>query len=145
MLKKSQLYKTLVFSLLLSISALTLSAPAQDYQPLIRKNIKIPMSDGTQLAANLAVPNKTGRFPAVVVRTPYGKDNGEDDFGEFWTKNGYAFIIQDCRGTGNSKGNWYPAVNEKNDGLDTQKWVASQPWSNAKIATAGGSYLGYTQ
>jgi hypothetical protein len=38
-----------------------------------------------------------------------------------------------------------PGASEKNDGIDTREWILDQPWSNGKIGTFGGSYLGFTQ
>ena len=63
----------------------------------------------------------------------------------FITSEGYAFVVQDCRGTGFSGGEWDPGVNEIRDGVDTHNWVLTQPWCNGKIGTGGGSYVGYTQ
>jgi putative CocE/NonD family hydrolase len=105
----------------------------------------IPMSDGTNLAANISKPRTEGKFPVILIRTPYGKDNREDDHGAYWAEKGYVFIIQDCRGTNKSEGEWNPGFNEYQDGFDTRKWIVIQEWSNGKIGTSGGSYLGYTQ
>ena len=110
-----------------------------------RKNVMIPMRDGVELAANIALPDSEGEFPVIIVRTPYGKGNGEDDNGVYHAARGYAFVIQDCRGTGKSGGEWHPGVHERVDGLDTHEWVLAQPWCNGTIGTTGGSYLGYTQ
>jgi len=110
-----------------------------------KKDVKIPMSDGVNLAANISLPDNSKKNPVILVRTPYGKDNGEDGWGAYWAKNGFAFVIQDCRGTGNSEGEWYPALNEKKDGIDTRSWILQQPWCDGNIGTTGGSYLGYTQ
>ncbi|MHC5061477.1 MAG: CocE/NonD family hydrolase [Planctomycetota bacterium] len=109
------------------------------------KNVRIPMRDGTELSANISRPKAEGKFPAILVRTPYGKDNDEDDDGADQAERGYAFVIQDCRGTGQSAGVWEPGVNERADGLDTHKWILAQDWCDGSIATTGGSYLGYTQ
>jgi len=109
------------------------------------ENIRIRMADGVELSANVSLPKAEGTFPVVLVRTPYGKGNGQDDDGAYFAKRGYGYVIQDCRGTGQSAGAWEPGLNEKADGLDTHKWILAQDWCNGKIATAGGSYLGFTQ
>ncbi len=109
------------------------------------KNVRIPMRDGVELSANISRPKAEGKFPVVLVRTPYGKGNGEDDDGKDQAAGGYAFVIQDCRGTGQSAGAWEPGVNERADGLDTHKWILAQDWCDGNIATSGGSYLGFTQ
>ena len=121
------------------------ATPNPKYDVEIQKNDMIPMIDGINLAANIAKPKAEGRFPVILIRTPYGKDNGEDDHGIYWAEKGYVFVIQDCRGTNNSNGVWNPGFNEYQDGIDTRKWIVEQEWSNGKIGTSGGSYLGYTQ
>jgi putative CocE/NonD family hydrolase len=58
-------------------------------------------------------------------------------------------VIQDVRGRFASEGDFYPfkpdGDGEQKDGYDTVEWAASQPWSNGKIGTIGGSYSGATQ
>jgi putative CocE/NonD family hydrolase len=102
----------------------------------------IPMRDGVELAANITLPTGGGQYPVILVRTPYGKGDGsvDDDLNQ-----GYVYVVQDCRGTGRSEGEWEPALNETRDGLDTHQWILEQPWCNGTIGTAGGSYLGWTQ
>ena len=39
----------------------------------IRRNIPIPMQDGTRLATDLYFPPEPGRYPVLLERTPYGK------------------------------------------------------------------------
>jgi len=111
----------------------------------IQRDVMIPMRDGVKLAANITLPNKRGNFPVILVRTPYGKDSDEDDWGTYWAENGFGFVIMDCRGTGNSEGEWYPGINEKTDGIYTRSWILRQKWCNGNIGTTGGSYLGFTQ
>src|SRR5204863_1174489 len=43
------------------------------------------------------------------------------------------------------EGKWEPFRNEGVDGYDTIEWAAKQPWSNGKVASQGGSYLGHVQ
>jgi len=103
------------------------------------------MRDGVQLATDVRLPLGNGPFPVVLARTPYGKRDDNSDAEDPYTPHGYAWVIQDCRGTGESDGAWEPAVNERADGLDTQAWLLDQPWCDGTICTTGGSYLGYTQ
>jgi putative CocE/NonD family hydrolase len=104
------------------------------------------MRDGVELSANITLPKAEGRYPVILVRTPYGKDHPEEaEGGTKIAAEGYAYVIQDCRGSGLSDGEWVPVVNEHDDGLDTHQWVLKQRWCNGKIGTMGGSYLGGTQ
>ena len=59
-------------------------------------------------------------------------------------------MVQDLRGRFKSEG--HPAIIFGNDGLgehqdgpDTLKWIAKQPWCDGKIGSWGGSALGITQ
>ena len=118
---------------------------ADDLEVEVRSEVKIPMQDGVKLSANLFLPKAEGPFPVVLVRTPYGKGGEKHSEGHFFASRGYAYVSQDCRGKGTSQGQWLPFMNETPDGHDTHKWILVQPWSNGKIGTAGGSYVGFTQ
>ena len=39
------------------------------------KNLRIPMRDGTRLAADLHMPAGDGRFPVILEYLPYRKDD----------------------------------------------------------------------
>ncbi len=39
--------------------------------------ISIPMADGVLLSTEVFLPRKKGKFPVVLVRTPYGKSADE--------------------------------------------------------------------
>lgn len=107
--------------------------------------VMIPMRDGIKLSANIFLPKETGRYPVILSRSPYGKGDTNNGQARFFAARGYVYISQDCRGKGSSEGQWVPFMNEANDGQDTHKWILAQPWSNGRIGTAGGSYVGYTQ
>ncbi len=107
-------------------------------------NVKIPMRDGVDLSANIYRPDDPGKFPVILVRTPYKKEMGELQ-GRFYARRGYICAIQDCRGRFGSRGIWEPFVNEAQDGYDTIEWLARQAWSSGKVGMIGGSYLGWVQ
>ena len=132
--------------LLAAICALTSPAAfAQDEAYVVEENVMIPMKDGTGLAAHLFRPKEGGPFPVILMRTPYGKGNRNNGQAKLYAAQGYAMVIQDCRGRGDSKGLWDPFRYDAEDGFDTQEWVGKQAWCNGKIGTAGGSYVGWTQ
>jgi hypothetical protein len=110
-----------------------------------RADVMIPMSDGVDLATNIALPPGDGPHPVILVRTPYGKDGEGDVEAREIASRGYVYVVQDCRGTGNSEGEWEPIRNEARDGLDTHQWILDQPWCNGNIGTDGASYVGWTQ
>ncbi|CAN5203962.1 CocE/NonD family hydrolase [soil metagenome] len=103
------------------------------------------MRDGTVLAANVYLPKGTGPFPVVLSRTPYIKDQETGPLSaKRYLDAGYAYVIQDVRGKGHSKGFYQAFVNDVEDGYDTVEWVAAQPWSNGKTGMVGASALGIT-
>src|SRR5262249_52028643 len=110
----------------------------------VEKGIKIPMRDGVNLVHDMARPAVEGKYPTILIRTPYGRTGSMAD-GEWWAKRGYVLIAQDVRGREDSDGDWDPFVAERKDGKDTIDWIAKQPWSDGKVGMIGGSYLGYVQ
>ena len=115
------------------------------YQIAMRLDVKVPMRDGVALSADLYLPRAAGPVPTILIRTPYSNNTGPlIEQGRRLAANGYACVLQDCRGRWDSDGDFYP-FREAADGHDTQQWIGRQPWSNGKIGMAGGSYLGLVQ
>jgi len=123
-------------------------APVQSQPAEIRidRHLATPMRDGVRLYGDLYRPRAEGKYPVIIVRTPYGvqRDGVHEPMIKF-AQHGYAIFIQDTRGRYESEGKWEPFRTEAEDGYDTIEWAAKQPWSNGKVATQGGSYLGHVQ
>jgi hypothetical protein len=125
--------------------------PATSTQPELRApfvfeaDVAVPMRDGVVLKANVFRPTAEGRHPAVLYRTPYGKQDEKWSGATNFATKGYVVVVQDCRGRGKSGGVWEPFLHEPQDGFDTQEWVGRQPWCNGRVGTSGGSYVGWTQ
>jgi putative CocE/NonD family hydrolase len=62
-----------------------------------------------------------------------------------FVRRGYAFVTVDARGRYDSEGEFVPYRHDGKDGARVMSWIVEQPWSNGRIATAGGSYLGKVQ
>jgi putative CocE/NonD family hydrolase len=120
---------------------------ADEAQPPIsfEADVMIPMRDGTKLAANIFRPKADGRFPVILMRSPYGKPDEKWGEAKRYLAAGYVMVVQDCRGRGKSEGVWDPFRYDAEDGFDTQEWVGKQPWCDGNIGAAGGSYVGWTQ
>ncbi|UCD56772.1 MAG: CocE/NonD family hydrolase [Candidatus Hydrogenedentota bacterium] len=113
----------------------------------VKKNVAIPMRDGIRLYANIYKPKAEGKFPVILIRLPYGKDEyycWMPAIGKFWARKGYICVVQDVRGKFCSEGKFEPFVNEAEDGYDTIDWIARQPWCDGSIGMMGESYYGYT-
>ena len=109
------------------------------------RTVMVPMSDGVQLATDIYLPQAQGPFPAIILRTPYGRGVGMSIFAKLFAQRGYAFVVQDVRGRYGSQGQWYAFHNEGPDGEDTFNWVHKQPWCDRRIGLFGFSYFGFTQ
>lgn len=106
---------------------------------------KIPMKDGIHLAAKIWKPAQMeATLPAVLVLTPYVSDEAQQR-ATFFARNGYVFVSVDCRGRGNSEGEFYPFEQDGPDGAQIVEWIAKQHWCNGKVAMMGGSYRGMVQ
>jgi len=114
------------------------------HEVTVDRNVLVPMRDGVSLATDVYRPKAAGRFPVILVRTPYKKEMNEIQ-ANFFARRGYVYAVQDCRGRFSSQGVWEPFVNEAKDGYDAIEWLAVQPWSTGKIGMIGASYLGWVQ
>jgi putative CocE/NonD family hydrolase len=109
-------------------------------------NTPIDMRDGTRLRADLYRPAQGGPFPVLLVRNPYGEQAMRAAIPVIPAiEAGFAVVLQHCRGTGASDGDFVPFEHEADDGLDTIDWCTRQPWSDGTVATYGASYLGMVQ
>jgi uncharacterized protein len=93
-------------------------------------SVPIKMRDGINLCADIYRPDSDHRHPAILVRLPYKKlfFSIAQNFSDFqrMARAGYSVIIQDCRGTGTSNGEFYPQSQDPEDGYDRAAWIASQ-------------------
>ena len=98
----------------------------------------VAMRDGAKLFTNIWMPDEPGRYPVILVRSPY---DDPKNYGGGGTREGYVTIYQSCRGTAGSQGEIIAYVNERRDGLDTLSWIRRQDFYNGEIYVIGGSYL----
>jgi hypothetical protein len=118
--------------------AASLSQTAQVARPA---DLMVPMRDGVKLATSVYLPQGAGPFPAVLIRTPYGKET-QAVGNALWTRNDYALVVQDTRGRSGSEGEYRPFMTDHLDGYDTVEWIAKQAWSNGKVGMYGASAMG---
>jgi putative CocE/NonD family hydrolase len=124
------------------LSALAWSA--EHYEVAMERNVAVTMRDGTVLRADTYHPKAPGKFPVVLTRTPYDKQD-ERETCVTAAERGYVAIAQDVRGRFESDGEWYPLKHESEDGFDTVEWAASLPYSDGRVGMFGSSYVGATQ
>jgi putative CocE/NonD family hydrolase len=108
-------------------------------------DVKVPMRDGVRLSTNIYRPDAPGKFPVLLMRSPYGNGGAGNSEASSAVSRGYVVILQDTRGRYESEGVFDAMQPEGTDGYDTQQWAGQQAWCNGKIGTFGGSYVGFTQ
>jgi len=140
---------------------------AQDY---VKREVMIPMRDGTKLYTVIVYPKGVTNAPIVLTRTPYnakGRANRSDSASilatlpladEMFVKAGYIRVYQDIRGKYGSEGEYVvtrPVIGPLNptkvdhvtDAYDTIDWLvnkANLPESNGRVGMIGSSYEGFT-
>jgi putative CocE/NonD family hydrolase len=115
-------------------------------QVLINHSIKLTMPDGVKLATSHYAPKAEGKFPTILVRTPYGRRSWFNNYlALYFAERGYNLVQQDTRGRYDSEGVFEPFTNEDSDGQATATWISQQGWFDGNLAMWGPSYVGYVQ
>lgn len=132
------------------------------------KNRMVPMRDGVRLAIDVYRPSVEGeKFPAILAWGPWGKDlqeavgwwpkpqayydtpfwDGMMEGGDYryTVPRGYAHLIPEPRGKGNSEGVGSAFGLDAQDIYDTIEWVAAQPWCNGNVGMMGPSAYSIAQ
>ena len=112
----------------------------------VESGLRVPMPDGVELVADRYHPREPGRFPTILVRTPYQrKSPGMAFLLRLLAKRGYNVVIQDVRGRFDSEGEFDVFAGEDADGRATMEWISDRPWFDGSLGLWGMSYLGYAQ
>ncbi len=114
---------------------------------MVERDLPAKMADGVILLADRWAPasaTSSSPLPLVLLRSPYGR-RALGVLGRLFAERGYQVVIQSCRGTFGSGGDWVPFRHEQADGRATLAWLAEQPWFGGSIYTFGPSYLGLVQ
>lgn len=120
--------------------------PAVTHKLEYQIDLPVPMADGTVLLANRVAPVGGERFPIILIRNPYTPRGKEPDLiSQMIAERGYQVVMQNCRGTWGSWGNFRPFEADREDGLATLRWLADQPWFSGSVGMYGLSYWGYAQ
>ncbi len=108
-------------------------------------NAALSMRDGTLLRADIYRPAHGGPFPALLIRTPYGEPAIRTAPLLPALDAGFAVVLQYCRGTGTSDGDFTPFESEADDGVAAIEWCARQDWCDGRVGMWGSSYGGMVQ
>ncbi len=75
-----------------------------NYDVEMHLDAKVPMSDGVDLSADIYLPKAQGKFPAVLMRTPYNNNMPQMiEKARMLANNGYVCVMQDIRGRWDSE------------------------------------------
>ncbi|HEV7975314.1 CocE/NonD family hydrolase [Amycolatopsis sp.] len=111
----------------------------------VDRGVRVPTRDGAVLVSDHYAPTGVA-LGTVLIRTPYGRGLPVSLFhGRMLAGRGYHVIVQSVRGTGGSTGDFRPIVQEAADAQDAVAWLRAQSWFDGRLATLGGSYLGWAQ
>src|SRR5712691_12474557 len=128
------------------LSAANCVRAQQSYAVIAQSGVPMKTRDGVTLYSDIYRPKADGKFPVILMRTPYDKSVGWAVASAYQVvTHGYVVIVQDVRGRYTSEGEWYPFRHESNDGYDAVEWAAGLPYSNGRVGMMGGSYVGATQ
>jgi predicted acyl esterase len=142
------------------------------YRTTIERDVKIKMSDGIEINADIFRPDSDEKFPAIFGFHPYDqlaqtapmttnsfstnffrhpqqeKGNAYIEAGDpdAYVRRGYVYVIANVRGTGKSGGKYpFVAPPEAQDGCEIIEWIARQPWCTGKVGMFGVSYFAWIQ
>ena len=107
------------------------------------EDIAVLSDDGTVLLTDHWHAEGAGAH-TLLIRTPYGRD-GIAGVARFIAERGHHVVVQSCRGTFGSGGEFFPLRHEVVDGQATMRWLHEQPWASGLVHSWGGSYFGATQ
>lgn len=168
------LVKNRTITLIAASTALALLAPAMPASAALRDDADwseayFNSADGvTQLHADILTPkgmplDGSVKTPVILTVTPYANHSGSlpppndlngtgpnPRFYDFLDMSGaltqgYSYVMVDLPGFGGSSGcNDWGGNREQLGVRAAVEWVASQPWSNGKVALLGKSYDGWT-
>lgn len=142
------------------------------YDVIIERDVRIRMSDGVEISADIFHPDSNEKFPAVLGMHPFPqqpqtapiKPNSfsswqflhpqeerargwlESGDPNFFVRRGYVHVIANVRGTGKSGGKFqWVGPREVQDIYEVIEWIARQNWCNGKVGMFGVSYFAIIQ
>lgn len=144
--------------------------PVTDRFDYVRREVMIPMRDGTKLFTVILVPKGAKNAPILLTRTPYNAKEltthsqsahlgpilqGYDNAADVIVQGGYIRAVQDVRGKYGSEGDYVTnrplrgplnptPVDHSTDTYDTIEWLVKNiPESNGRVGILGISYDGF--
>jgi putative CocE/NonD family hydrolase len=114
----------------------------------IERDVEMRTRDGVVLRSDVYRPAREGRWPVLLMRTPYDKSYAHEGtymHAAWFARQGFVVVAQDVRGMFASDGEFVPFANEGEDGYDAVEWAAGLDGSNGRVGMYGASYVGAVQ
>ncbi len=142
------------------------------FNVIVARDVRIPISDGIEISADIFRPDSGGRFPAILGMHCYAQEpqtapikpssnstgtfmnpleekrRGWLEAGDpnFFVRRGYVHVIANVRGTGKSGGNYqWLGQREIQDVYEVIEWIAKQEWCSGNVGMFGVSYFAVIQ
>jgi putative CocE/NonD family hydrolase len=110
----------------------------------VTSSIPVRARDGARLLTEHFAPHGQA-LGTVLMRSPYQRVGVLSQIlAGLFAPRGYHVVLQSCRGTFGSDGDYTPGVAEIHDGADTLAWLRGQAWYDGRLALVGGSALSYS-
>lgn len=124
----------------------------------VERCVPIRMSDGVTIFADVFRPSSPGRFPAILGVHAYNMAmqsapsrpvavqgrNAQAEAGDpqFYVRRGYAKVIVNARGTGQSEGEYsHYGPRDVQDVVEVIAWISEQSWCTGSVGMFGVSYF----
>ncbi|MEW2165624.1 CocE/NonD family hydrolase [Streptomyces sp. NPDC007084] len=138
--------------------ATTWRTSPREFGVIVERHVRIPVSDGVTLDADIYRPDAVGTFPALLGIHAYdgamqstparpramNGENAQAEAGDpyYYARRGYAHAIVNARGTGASDGKYtHYGPQDVDDGVAIIAWLAEQPWCTGGVGLFGASYF----
>lgn len=132
-----------------ALVAQTVTLAVASDQPVRENDVVYRMDDGVRLLADRWVPYDLCPCPTMLTFNPYGTNEEGIAVTEvhlaptLFVAAGYAVVVVDVRGTGQSEGVWGVLNSrERKDFAEVIRQIAVEPWSDGSVVTVGQSYGG---
>jgi len=136
----------------------TWTTSQREFDVVVERSVKIRMSDGVQISADIFRPNTARRCPAILGVHAYDNAmqsvpsmpkamqgrNAQAEAGDpyFYARRGYAHAIVNARGTGESEGRYsHYGPQDIQDIREVIAWLAEQEWCDGGVGMFGVSYF----
>lgn len=116
----------------------------------IEDDLRIPLTDGTELSARVWFPEGDEPQPAILEYHPYPKRYSTAERDEiahgYFAEKGYVAIRVDTRGSGDSQGRISDEYSdqERADAIEVIDWIAAQEWCSGALGMYGLSWGGFS-